>query len=205
MLRLGPVITTTFEDFFLGSAGAAAALIGLLFVAVSIAADRPRSTTAETGMQLRASAALLCFVNVMITSLLALMPRTNVGYPATIVGGIGLLFTLASATVMIRSWHERQRGTLSLVVGFSLLFGFEVYYGVDTLRHPHLTGAITGVATVMVASLSVGVSRAWEIVGLPDTGVVASVRLIVGLGQGRHAEKPGGPPETLMGRTDDAD
>ena len=51
----------------------------------------------------------------------------------------------------------------------------------------------------MVASLSVGVARAWEIVGLPDTGAISSIRLImrgfIAPSQpAKHAASP--PPES---------
>jgi hypothetical protein len=173
------VITTTFSDFFLGSAGASASLIGLLFVAVSIAAQRGHDTVASAGLQMRGSASLLSFSNVLVTSLIALTPNTDIGWGATSVGVIGLLFALASASVLARAWSDRTRGSLSLVVGFFVLFGFEVRYGIESIQHPHRVGAISGIAWVMIASLSLGVSRAWELVGLPDTGAISSVRLIL--------------------------
>ena len=48
-----------FNDFFLAEAGAAAALIGLLFVAISVAKERITSSIVE---QARAASALTCFM-----------------------------------------------------------------------------------------------------------------------------------------------
>ena len=130
------MVTSNYADFFLGCAGAAASLIGLLFVAVSVAAERTKAKGAETGMQMRASAALLCFSNVMVVSLFSLTPNTNVGWPATIVGSIGLLFALASGSVLLRSWSHRSPGSLGLVLGFLALFGLRCSTGLRRARIP---------------------------------------------------------------------
>jgi hypothetical protein len=174
------VITSTFADFFFASAGAAAALIGLLFVAVSIAVGRAEDTEVQTGLQVRAAAALLTFTNVLTTSLVSLIPDTNPGWPATVVGSVGLLFALASLQTLIRSRGADKRESRGLLAVLFVLFGLEVFYGVRALADPGDTGAISGIAAVMVGSLGVGVARSWDLVGLDSGGILSSIRLLFG-------------------------
>jgi hypothetical protein len=72
-----------YREFFIASAGAAAALIGLLFVAVSVSPDQARQATTRVQFQSRASAALLVFTNALVISLSALVPGVSLGWWAT--------------------------------------------------------------------------------------------------------------------------
>jgi hypothetical protein len=63
------------HDFFVASVGAAAALIGLLFVAISIAPERIFGKAAETARRANAERAFTALGNVFFVSLGALLPH----------------------------------------------------------------------------------------------------------------------------------
>lgn len=67
------MVPEEFHDFFVAAAGVAGALIGLLFVAISVVPG----TVGEAGRavaRLRPAAALSAFLNALVVSLLALVP-----------------------------------------------------------------------------------------------------------------------------------
>src|SRR6202020_3543119 len=97
------------HDFFAASAGIAGALIGLLFVAISVAPERVLGPEASEVHGVRAVATLTAFTNALTGSLFALIPTFNVGGPATAVAIVGLLF-IVRAVVGITPGRSANRG-----------------------------------------------------------------------------------------------
>src|SRR5207249_1976539 len=89
------MVPAEFQTFFLASSGASAALIGLLFVAVSIAPERVFGTQAEAVHQAQALSAFTALANVFFISMASLVPGIAIGIVVTIVAIPASLQTLA--------------------------------------------------------------------------------------------------------------
>jgi hypothetical protein len=81
------------HDLFVASAGASAALLGLLFVAVSINLER---ILAYEGLPERALETLLLLLSVLIVSIVGLIPAES-----TVALGLELLFVAAVVAVIV--------------------------------------------------------------------------------------------------------
>ncbi len=88
------MIPDTFINFMLGSTGASAALIGLLFVAIQIAPMRTVGHTAPVGRRATAESTFTALVNVFFISLDGLVPGSNIGLVTVVMALIGLVGTL---------------------------------------------------------------------------------------------------------------
>src|ERR1700753_3984276 len=100
MIRVSP---DPLHDFFMASAGAAGALIGLLFVAISVAGDRlPQRGGGGGGPPRHANAGVVALNNALSVSLFALIPGHVIGWTAVAAGSAGLLFVAGSLVSLAR-------------------------------------------------------------------------------------------------------
>ena len=188
---MAAMVTGDARDLFVAVASAAAALTGLLFVAVTVtprpAGGRPRGVI----HQVRSAAALLAFTNALGISLFGLVPDNNVGYPAGAFGIIGTLFTLASVRSILADTRARARfvAQLSLIAGLLAVFISEIIFGAELIVHWSNHSALDTLGNLMVASLLIGVARAWEFVGDRDTGIWASL-MVLATGHERSLNDP---------------
>ncbi len=146
-------------DFFVATAGASAALAGLLFVAVSINLDR---ILGEAGLPDRALETLLLLLSVVLVSIAGLIPGQSSGALGT-----ELLFvSLTVALVVVRlpaigsasfapprswvwsRWSLRVAGTLPFVIG-----------GASVLLETG--GGLYGIAAGVVFAIFGAVANAW--------------------------------------------
>jgi hypothetical protein len=185
------VLTGAYQTLLAATAGAAAALIGLLFVALSVTPRNRAASYPVVIREIRAAAALLSFTAALSISLFGLVPGTNAGYPAIVTGIIGLLFTVAGMRSILSSpdttlGHLRRQA--SLVVLLLCAFGFDLGAGLRLLTAPHSPGGAETLCYVVIALLLIGIARAWELVGDRDTGVLASITVLAGREQ--RGEEP---------------
>jgi hypothetical protein len=170
------------HDFFLGSAGVAGALIGLLFVAISVSGERLAKAEATAVMlRIRANAALTGFINALVVSLFALIPDGGIGTTSLVVAIVGLLFVAAALLSLIRVRHLRWstgRDALFLV-GQAFVFIIQLTFGIDLMQNSNASGAANGVAILVVVCFVIGISRAWELIGGPSIGITREVVALV--------------------------
>ncbi len=133
-------------------------------------------------MQIRTAAALLSFTNALAVSLFGLVPQTNVGYPAVVLGVIGVAFTAASVRSIVATVPETRHKLrqLGLVILLLMIFGTELIGGILAIARPGSSDCLETIGYALVVSLIFGISRAWELVGDIDTGLWASLAVIAG-------------------------
>jgi hypothetical protein len=194
----------TFGDFFAATAASAGALTGLLFVALSVTQRRDPALGPAVIHEVRAAAALLAFTNALFVSLFTLVPGTGAGYPSLVLGVIGILFTAAAIRTILTSdstlrQQARQVGLIGLLV---MIFGTEFISGIVAINLPGRPGPVQVIGYAVVASLVLGVARAWELVGRRDTGVLASLAVLAGREHDLAGGASGDPPEPPQERPD---
>jgi len=188
------VLTGTYQTLLTATAGAAAALTGLLFVALSVTPRNRAATYPGVIREVRAAAALLSFTAALSVSLFGLVPGTNAGYPAVATGVIGVLFTVAGLRSILASaettlGHLRQQA--GLIVLLLCAFGFDLASGVRLIAAPRSQGAAESLCYVVIGLLLIGIARAWELVGDRDTNILASIAALAGH---KHYDEAGGQP-----------
>jgi uncharacterized membrane protein YecN with MAPEG domain len=185
-----PVVPADFHDFFVASAGVAGALIGLLFVAISVAPERLARAEASAQLhRIRALAALTSFTNALSISLFALLPGEKIGVTALVVAVIGLAFVMASLLSLIRlrqvRWSTVRDGFF--LVSLAATFIYQFIAGLSVANQPGDSGSVDAIAILVIVSFIIGISRAWELIGGPSIGIAREVAALV-----RHDETASG-------------
>ena len=163
----------SFDTFLAASAGVAGALIGLLFVAISVAQERLTGDNANQAHRVRASAALTSFSNALTIALFGLVPGVGLRWPGFVVGLLGLLF-VAGSLLSLRRVRESQpvppRDILFLA-GLLATFGLQVFFALRLISSARDVGAARGILVLVIVCFLIGVARAWELVGGPSIGI----------------------------------
>lgn len=172
---------SSLHELFAASAGVAGALIGLLFVAISVEHARLTADDADQLQRVRASAALTSFTNALSISLFALALTDALGWTALVVSVGGLLFVAASVLSLYRVGQVQPvavRETLFLV-GLVITFGVQLWYALRLIDHAGDVGAARGIAVMVIVCFLLGIARSWELIGGPSIGFGKEVTAIV--------------------------
>jgi hypothetical protein len=165
-----------YANFFIASAGASAAILGLLVVAVSVVnADDENPTTRENRTVL-AGSAFVALVDIFIVSIVALTGGSVVfGLSSLVMAAVGLLATrqlvprAKRAGNFSRSFRTRELNIAFASIsagGYSVQLGLAVALLADT-RSGALQHALV---LVIVALYGSALGRAWEVTGITRRG-----------------------------------
>jgi hypothetical protein len=168
------------HDFFVAAAGVAGALVGLLFVAISVAGDRLDASDAQIH-RIRAQAALTTFLNSLVISLFALISTSSLGGAAIIAAFTGLASVASSLLSILRRsnrWNNLRDAAFLLALLAVLVT--ELVTGLEIRAHPPDSGGTQRIAVLVVLCFAIGVARSWELIGAPEsTGVVHEIALLL--------------------------
>jgi hypothetical protein len=177
--------TAAFANFFLAMAGAGGALIGLLFVAVSIRPERTFGAGARRERQAVATAAFTALVNAFFISTAALIPipdaGANPGIITLLMGSLGILNTLSIGVRLIGYQLRRHRGDAqlwlrlvragALVVISLIVYALEVVNARALSANPHDLDPLYTICGLLLGVYGIGLTRAWELLGAPRFGI----------------------------------
>lgn len=170
------MVPTSYYDFFEACATVAGALIGLLFVAVSISPDKMSGAHASTEHQVRAGAAFSALINALIVALIALLPGQNIGVATISVGAVGLSSTIALAIVFYRNRQGKVRpGQLLLLAVPHFLYALEIVNGIALQGPGRHLGDLGNQGGLMIGFFVFAIARAWELVGATGSSLVSTV------------------------------
>jgi hypothetical protein len=195
------VVPENIHDFFMASAGAAGALVGLLFVAISVTTDRLTREGVDAQLhRIRAEAALTAFTNALTVSLFALVPGEKIGGTAVAVSIVGIGFVTASllSLIRLRQWHWSLVRDGLFLIGLVAIFVIQLVQGAEVLAHPGDSGAVNTIAILVVVCFLVGVGRSWELIGGPSIGISQEVTALI-RGHERGKNHPGDDPTPAAG------
>lgn len=162
-----------FTNFFLAGTGAGAALIGLLFVAVSVRPGLLASRHTHSAVQAAVAMAFTALVNGFFISFAALLPQAFLGGIALFMGALSTWSCLNAAYGLIRyqfteqmarGWLTLARGLMLILPGF-IIYGWEIAAGWRAAHAPNDVGFMYEIAILVIAAFGLGLVRAWELLG----------------------------------------
>ena len=160
---------TSYAQFFSGTATVAGALVGLLFVALSVSPERLRRVAGSVEHQAMAGTAFTALVNALFVSLIGLQPGGGLNYGAVISGGLG--FT-SSCGLAVRLWRSRRTEALSRRWPYLLGFIIVVYAAqvISGFAAKSASAQEDLSVVFMYTMFATGISRSWELLGLRGGG-----------------------------------
>ena len=168
------MVPPEFANFFIASAGAGAALVGLLFVAVSLAPEQMVTRRAPMERQAVTGSAFTALINAFFISLFALIPHFNIGSAIVPFSSLCLVTSLIQAWHLLRlrkGWQSLLRRAFLVVLSFAL-YGLELVNGFQLLTAPSQVGIVFGLLWCLVGAFAVGLTRAWELLGAQRYGLL---------------------------------
>ena len=166
------LVVAHYESFFTASAGASAAILGLLVVAVSVVnADDANPATRELRTVL-AGSAFVVLVNIFFVSLVALTGGSVVfGLSSIVMATVGLFATRRLIPRARRAGNfapsSRSR-TLNLAFASTSVVGYSAQLGLAAalLASTHSSALQRALVLVIVVFYASALGRAWEVTGI---------------------------------------
>jgi len=167
------MVPPEFANFFIASASAGGALVGLLFVAVSIAPEQIVAAQAPVERQAVAGSAFTALMNAFFISLFALIPDFNIGFVIMPFSFICLLTSLIQAWRLLRrtnNWQSLLRRAFLVIISVAL-YGLEIWNAYLLFTNPSQVGYVYNLISFILGAFAIGLIRAWELLGVRRYGL----------------------------------
>jgi len=152
------VVPASYIGFFTGAATAAAALIGLLFVAVSLRPESVLGKGAPAKARAVAGSAFTALVNSFFVSLIALIPGTGFGWAVAAMA----LISLYSTFRLHRGLGKDESAVMLLALALAAYLT-QFVAGVFLVVSPGDQSLVYTIAYVLVAAFAAALARAWSL------------------------------------------
>jgi hypothetical protein len=162
------VIPQDFITFFAASLTADGALIGLLFVAISIEPQHTFGDDAGLERQLAANSAFSGLLNAFLVSMLALIPRLHIGWGIIVIAVLSLVNVSVHTIDKLRRRQQAFGRSLTYTLGGLAVYGLEIVYSIQLIQRPDDIGAVYGLIFVLVAQYGVALVRSWTLLGATE-------------------------------------
>jgi hypothetical protein len=194
------VVPTSYDAFFSACATVAGALIGLLFVAISISPAKLSGPRAENDHQLKAAMAFSALVNTMVIALVSLLPGASLGLTVIILAAGGLSSTAGLIILLLRDTRLRVRvEQLILPAVLLALYSLQLAGGIQMGGPSPDRGHLGNLGGLCIGFFGFAIARAWALVGARDSSLLAAV-----VQMARGASNPDGKPAVPGGEAGEA-
>lgn len=168
------MVPDIFANYFLASAGAGAALIGLLFVAISL---RPEKTLGDEAHPVRrgvATGAFIALTNAFFVSMSALIPLANVGDFVVVISVVDVVMTVLLARGVVLGILRPRGVSLPVLASTRILatlfisgalYAYEGFIGLGLALHAGNPGYALALTEILLGVYAIGLLRAWELLG----------------------------------------
>ena len=174
------MVPVSFHDYFGGCATVAGALIGLLFVAISVSPEKLTGASAHAEQQIRAAAAFSALVSTLVIALVALLPGASLGEAGIIVSAAGLATTVGLCLLLLREHREKIRRTdVSMLVILLVLYGLQLASALQLDGSPRKVSDIGRLGALLIGFFLFGIARSWQLVGAREFGLVTAMASMV--------------------------
>jgi hypothetical protein len=166
------MVPEALNNFFLASAGIGASLVGLLFVAVSIAPEQTVQANAPIERQAMAASSFTALLNAFFISFGALIPAI-IGPMALTMSALGLINSFFLAWKLLKErerWQNVVRRIFLILVSF-IIYGYESYIAILIIKKPDNAGNIYALAGLLLGVYGIGLTRAWQLLGARRFGL----------------------------------
>lgn len=168
------MVPASYHDFFASCATVAGALIGLLFVAISISPQKLTGDQSSTDHQAKAGAAFSALANTLVFALIALLPGASLGATVTALAAAGLA-TTASMIIVLAREHKRDLRPMILPFVLLALYGLQLGNGLRLTNAPDNISHLSSQGGLAIAFFLFAITRAWQLVGAWDMGLLSTV------------------------------